>query len=140
MTRSAQVLKEKGLRVTPQRLGVYKLLREDSGHFTAEKIYFKVKKSFPAISLATVYSILELLKENNLVQEIRINFDKSSFELKACPHHHFLCNSCGKIFDIDIMPCTTLKDKKINGHTINKFQGYFYGICKDCEYDESSKR
>lgn len=133
MNKSAEVLKEKGIRITPQRIGVYKLLREDPGHFTAEELYARMQKDFPAMSLATVYSILELLKDKALVQEIRINFDKSCFELKACPHHHFLCSSCKKIFDIDMAPCPTLAKREVNGHVINKFQGYFYGTCKDCK-------
>jgi Fur family peroxide stress response transcriptional regulator len=132
MNKSAEVLKDKGIRVTPQRIGVYKLLKENPGHFTAEELYERIKKNFPGMSLATVYSILELLKEKGLVQEIRINFDKSCFESRACVHHHFLCQRCKKIYDIDIVPCPTLATKQVNGHLINKFQGYFYGICKDC--------
>ena len=118
--------------MTPQRIGVYKLLREDPGHFTAEELYARIRKEFPALSLATVYTILELFKAKELVQEIRINFDKSCFELKACDHHHFLCEKCRKIYDIDIAPCPTLATKEVNGHLIDTFQGYFYGTCKDC--------
>ena len=64
MKEAAQILKEKGIRLTPQRLGVFKALRNQERHFTVEQIYEKIKNNFPAISLATVYSILELLKEN----------------------------------------------------------------------------
>ena len=140
MLKGAKILKEKGIRVTPQRLGVYKVLRESRRHFTAEEIYDRAKKSFPAISLATVYSILELLKSKHLVQEVRINFDKSCFELEVCEHHHFLCKVCGKIFDINIAPCSTLVKREVNGHVIDTFQGYFYGTCKDCKDNEDVTR
>ena len=132
MKESAEVLKEKGIRATPQRLGLYKLLREEPGHLTAEELYARIKEKFPAISLATVYSILELLKAKGLVQEMRIDFGRSCFELKACDHHHFLCEKCRKIFDVDITPCPTLVRKEVDGHLIDTFQGYFYGTCKDC--------
>ena len=133
MKESAEVLKEKSIRPTPQRLGVYKFLRENPKHFTAEELYERIRRDFPAMSLATVYSILELLKDKGLVQEIRINFDKSCFEFKACPHHHFLCTRCRKIFDVDITPCPTLAKKEVDGHRIDAFQGYFYGTCKECK-------
>lgn len=126
------MLKSNSIRVTPQRLGVYKLLREEKRHFSAEEVYAKVKNHFPAISLATVYSILELLKEKDLASEVRINLDKASFEAKKNEHHHFLCKKCGEIFDIHIELCPTLKRRETQGHSIDKFQGYFYGVCKNC--------
>jgi Fur family peroxide stress response transcriptional regulator len=140
MRQGTQILKQRGIRITPQRLGVYKILRDKATHLTAEDIYLQLKRSFPAISLATVYTILELFKGKNLVQEIRIHFGKSSFELEVHLHHHFLCNKCGKIFDIDIAPCATLKNKAVDGHRIDRFQGYFYGTCRDCKGDEDSTR
>ena len=127
-----QVLRENKIRVTPQRLGVYKILKQEARHFYVEEIYDKIRKKFPAVSLATVYSILELLKDKKLVQEIRINFNRSCFEARLDLHHHFLCQECGKIFDIDIAPCPTLEKKKVDGHIINSLQGYFYGICRNC--------
>ena len=140
MRKAEKVLKGKNIRATPQRLEVYRILRETAGHLTAEEVYARSKRLFPAISLATVYTILELLKSKQLVDEIRINFGRSCFELKDCEHHHFLCNRCGRIFDIDIVPCPTLKKRQVDGHVIETFQGYFYGTCKDCKDNEDAAR
>jgi Fur family peroxide stress response transcriptional regulator len=126
------ILKEKDIKITPQRIGVLKILKEDTIHFTVEDIYEKSKKAFPSISLATVYSILELFKEKMLVQEIRIDFNRSRFESRLDKHHHFLCSQCGGIFDIDIPECPTLERGKVGGHAIESHHGYFYGVCKNC--------
>ena len=128
-----KILKENNIRVTPQRLGVYEVLCSENKHLTAEEIYRKIRVKFPAISLATVYTILELYGRKDLVREIRINFDKSCFDDRMDSHHHFLCRKCKKIFDIDLPPCTALKNSEVNGHIIQELQGYFYGICRDCK-------
>ncbi len=127
-----RALKEKNIKITPQRIGVYTILQEYSAHRTVEDIYEKIKRMFPSISLATVYSILELFKDKMLVQEIRIDFNKSRFETRGDKHHHFLCKKCGEVFDIDIPLCPTLSRCKVKGNSIEKHHGYFYGVCKNC--------
>jgi len=135
MNKIAENLKEKNIRVTPQRLEVYKILYNNCGkmHFTADQICKLVKKSFSNVSLATIYSILELFQEKNLVTEIRIRPDVSYFDIRITPHHHFLCKKCRKTIDIDIPLCPTLTKKEIEGHSIESFRGYFYGLCKHCK-------
>ena len=128
-----QKLKEKNIRVTPQRLVVYELLADEKMHLTAEQIYGKIKHKFPAVSLATVYTVLQLYVQTGLVNEIRITFDKSCFEARTDSHHHFYCKKCKKIYDIDLHPCPALQQSSVNGHSIEKLQGYFYGICRDCQ-------
>jgi len=133
MLEHIEVFRKKKIRATPQRLGVYKVLCRANKHLTAEQIYGKMKAEFPALSLATVYSILEFLKKSALVQQIRITFDKSCFEARCDQHHHFFCKRCKVIFDIDIPRCSALRKKEVDGFLIEELQGYFYGICRDCK-------
>jgi len=125
-------LREKKIRLTPQRAEVFAILQSAKTHLSAEDIYRGVQKQLPAVSFATVYTILQSFKKHALVQEIRITYGKSLFETKIEPHHHFLCRRCRRIFDIDHGPCPQLTKKGCQGHTIESFQGYFYGICRDC--------
>ncbi len=127
-----EIFKKKNIRVTPQRIGVYEILKEAKTHLTAEEIYEKIIDKFPALSLATVYSVLATFRENNLVREIRIKPEKSYFDIRVEGHHHFLCYRCGRIYDMDIPFCETLKKREVEGFRIEEFQGYFYGICKNC--------
>ena len=98
----------------------------------AEEIFGKAKDMFPAISLATVYSVLDLLKEKKLIQEIRIDFHKSRYDKISERHHHFQCKQCGMIYDVDMPLCHNLEQSEVNGHKIEEFHGYFYGICSTC--------
>ena len=132
MKQTEQILRSYDIKVTPQRLAVYSVFKDTKGHFSADEIYQAVQVRVPAISLGTVYAILENFTARNLIQEIKIDFDRSLYERADKDHHHFFCRVCKKIFDVDMPVCATLKCKNVQGHTIENFQGYFYGICKDC--------
>ncbi|MBU4305910.1 MAG: transcriptional repressor [Candidatus Omnitrophica bacterium] len=125
-------LKEKHIRLTPQRLAVYEALARENKHLTVEEIYGKIKKRFPAVSLATVYSILELYRKKGIAAEIRITFNRSCFEARTDSHHHFFCRECKKIYDVELRPCPALQAAQVDGHSIEELHGYFYGICREC--------
>ena len=132
MKNSLKVLKDHDIRPTQQRLEVYGILLNNNKHLTADQIYERIKLRLPAVSLATVYTVLDLFKQKHVISEIRIQFDKSCFEARIDPHHHFLCKKCGEIFDLNIKPCEALEQREADGNIIEEFQGYFYGTCKDC--------
>ena len=132
MEETSQILREHQIKVTPQRLSVYMAVNGKE-HLSVEEIYQRARKKIPAISLGTVYSILENFKQKGLLREIKIDFDKSLYEKRDDVHHHFLCRSCNKIFDVDMPVCGALQNCAIDGHVIEDFQGYFYGICRACQ-------
>jgi Fur family peroxide stress response transcriptional regulator len=137
MEKSFQILRQKGMRATQQRLAIFKALCASKTHLSAEEIHERIRSDNPAVSLATVYAILDLFKEKGLVNEIRIRFDKACFEAGKGPHHHFMCRRCRDIFDLNMSPCPTLIKKEVEGHSIEELQGYFYGICKNCRGRET---
>ncbi len=128
-----QTLRSCHIKVTPQRIAVYGAFGTAKGHFSVDEIYQAVRLKVPAISLGTVYAILENFTAKNLIQEIKIDFERSLYELADKDHHHFFCQSCKTILDLDMPACATLKCKSVEGHAIDNFQGYFYGTCKECQ-------
>lgn len=124
-------LREKGVVLTPQRLAVVEFLKKADTHPTADDIYKKLKKRYPTMSQATVYSTLELLKKIGEIQELYIRKDKACFDPRPDPHHHFLCRRCGKIFDIEVN-CPIFAAGSIEGHKVEEVQAYLYGICASC--------
>ena len=89
MEESLKILKEQNIRVTQQRIEVYKLLLKEDKYLTAEEIYKITRVKVPAISLATIYSVLDLLEEKGLIKQIRIKPSKSCFGAAKDFHHHF---------------------------------------------------
>lgn len=125
-------LKRKGVRATPQRSAVLEFLSQDVNlHPTAETIFQALKGTFPSLSPATVYSSLQALKEAGLIQELTIRRDRISYDPIPEPHHHFYCEQCGRIFNIDIS-CPTARKGSFNGNKVTEVQAYFYGICSSC--------
>ena len=131
MEKYVKLLKEKNLKVTPQRLIVLKYLREHYTHPTTEKIYSDLKSNNPSLSKTTVYNSLEVLEKHGIIQSITISGSELRYDFKQGMHHHFLCKKCGRILDIDI-ECPNVERMSSYGHKVEEIHGYIKGICTDC--------
>jgi Fur family peroxide stress response transcriptional regulator len=128
------ILKQNGLKVTPQRLAIINVLQNTKEHPSAETIYKKLSADFPAMSLATVYKTLEMLKNIGLVQELNVGEGSFRYDANVKSHPHLICVSCNRVDDLDE---DVLKDllKEVNKHTDYLLTGqklYFYGYCPEC--------
>jgi len=124
-------LKTKGVTLTPQRLAVIEFLKKSKNHPSVDEIYEAIKKRYPSISQATIYSTLQKLRELGEIQELHIKGEKASFDPIPGRHHHLLCRKCGSIIDVEVN-CPIIEKKIISGHMIEEVQAYLYGICADC--------
>ena len=131
-----KILKEKNLKVTPQRLIVLKYLGEHCTHPTTDEIYSNLKSNNPSLSKTTVYNTLEILEKHGIVQSITISGSELRYDFKEGMHHHFLCKKCGRIIDIDI-ECPNLGKMLECGHNVDEVHGYFKGICIECKNKEN---
>ncbi|OGP95803.1 MAG: hypothetical protein A2157_09810 [Deltaproteobacteria bacterium RBG_16_47_11] len=125
-------LKEIGLKITPQRQAILKLLEGNQTHPSAENIHSEILKKYPAVSFATVYNTLSKLREAGEIRELDIDPDKKRFDPCITPHTHFYCKVCGKVFDIVYDTPLSLNMKKIDGHQVDVIQINLKGVCKDC--------
>ena len=132
------LLKEKQLKITPQRLEVLQYLDKNRNHPTVEEIYSKLKQKNPSLSKTTVYNTVEILEKNGLLQSITISGSELRYDFKHGMHHHFLCKKCGEIFDIDV-ECPNLGKMLECGHEVKEVHGYFKGTCKNCLKKEGKK-
>lgn len=96
-----EILKDRNLKATPQRLSVLKALGEHT-HPTMEELYDMIKSEHPSVSLATVYKNINTLIEEGLIVEINSTGMKSRYDIVTTPHIHVVCASCGAIEDY---PC-----------------------------------
>ena len=130
MEKYIEQLKEKGLKITHQRLAILKYLDQNREHPTADQIYTDLKADNPSLSKTTVYNTLEALVENGIVCGLTITPNEQRFDIKGGQHHHFICKVCGVITDLDV-PCSYLK-KVYKENRIEEVHGYFKGTCKNC--------
>src|SRR5580693_5661304 len=94
-------LANSGLRSTPQRYAVMAFLMEQAGHPTAAEIFEAVNRLDPRSSRATIYNNLRDLVQAGLVREVAVEGRAARFDAKAEQHHHFICDHCGNVEDLD---------------------------------------
>ena len=134
MEQIKNLLKEKGLKPTYQRLKILEYIKDhEKQHPTAEMIYEALAPEIPTISVTTIYNTLNAFLEKGLVSAETITGTEIRYDLVTSPHHHFLCEECGQIIDLDIRcPFMDREQEYIAGHKIKEVHGYFMGICNKC--------
>jgi Fe2+ or Zn2+ uptake regulation protein len=98
----ASVLRERGMRVTPQRLLIHDALRDLDRHVTAEEVLAKVSDRLPNASLPTVYSTLELFEELGMLRRVPSAGGATLYDPRPEPHQHLACRQCGRVEDLDL--------------------------------------
>ena len=130
------ILKERGYRITPQRVELIRLIAASEGHPSASQLYEQIAAQFPTMSLATVYKTLDLLKELDEVLEIGLRDDSHYDGNKPYPHPHLICTKCQKITDGELDTAVTSMVHEVEknfGFHVAKHQLDFYGLCLDCQ-------
>lgn len=106
-------MKEKGLRITPQRFAVYQNLLQREDHPTVEQILEAINQELPIASKASVYSALKTLQKVGLIREVLLQAGVTRYDAKVIPHHHFVCESCGAIADMGWQTLETLSMEQL---------------------------
>jgi Fur family ferric uptake transcriptional regulator len=128
-------LKEKGLKLTPQRMLIVDIIHNARGHLTAEEIIAYVQKKMPGINKSTVYRTLELLVKAGCVYKSGLGDDFVYHHAEEGHHHHLLCTRCGKTINCDEDLFATLQRSLMEKY---RFYADFKhmvmsGICGECQ-------
>lgn len=134
------MLRDKGFKVTPQRLAIYNVLVGTKAHPSAEMIFNELQPVYPTMSLATVYKTIEILREIGLVQILNAGEDSFRYDATTESHPHVRCMSCGRVDDLMGIDSTAFI-QTVSGATPYQITGqqfYFYGICPECQARKSN--
>ena len=129
-------LKDRGYRLTPQRVAVLKILAVSDGHPSVERIYDQIKADFPTTSLGTVYKTVSLLKELGEVLELGFADDSNRYDgNKPYPHPHLICVKCKNIIDPDISEAKLAAQNaaELIGYQVLSYRFDIYGVCPYCQ-------
>ena len=135
MENITSIFREKKLKLTPQRLAVYKYLMSTNEHPSEEIIYKALQPEYPTMSLATVYKALKTLVEVKLVQEINVGEGNFRYDANSHEHAHIQCINCSKVTDLENISFTTLNRtaEECSEYKVLSNRIFFYGLCKDCQ-------
>jgi Fur family peroxide stress response transcriptional regulator len=95
-------LRQDGIRLTPQRLAVLRILADDTGHPTVEQVYDRVRGDYPTTSLATIYKTIDMLKGIGEVLELSVGESHRYDGRDPRPHPHLICEACSSIIDLPL--------------------------------------
>ncbi|CAM3931844.1 Fur family transcriptional regulator [Cohnella lubricantis] len=126
-------MKERGLRMTPQRMEILKLLLSMS-HPTAEQLFARMHEQFPFVSQATVYNTLKTLKELGIVEELERGQRTHRYGMASGSHCHFVCKVCEEIFDLDAEAPDWTRNlpAEQGGFRIDDCRMELTGVCPGC--------
>ena len=127
-------LKEKGLKLTPQRRLIADVIHASAGHLTVEEIVAHVQARMPGVNKSTIYRTMELLEEAGCVYRSQLEDRFIYHHAEEGHHHHLVCIRCGKSLDCDeaiFEPVQNCLDEKYGFHV--RFQHFVLrGLCQDC--------
>lgn len=130
-------LRERGLKVTPQRRAILEALAELEQSATAQEVWDRVRRSFPDMSLDTVYRNLNMLTDIGVIGIVNMRGGEASrFELeRGRHHHHLICLKCGNTVCLEFCPidehdvaAAEQHGYKVVGHAVE-----WYGYCPGCK-------
>ncbi len=129
-----QTLREKGLRLTPQRELVLAAI-DALGHGTPDEVLAKVHEQSTAVNISTVYRTLELLEELDLVRHTHITDRAPTYHSRTGEEHvHLVCRSCDRVFEADMTSFAGLATALESAHGFIADVGHLtvFGTCADC--------
>jgi Fur family ferric uptake transcriptional regulator/Fur family peroxide stress response transcriptional regulator len=127
-------LRERGLRVTSQRVVIHRTLCAQAQHMTAEQVLESVSGVLPGTSLPTVYATLELFEELGLVRRLGTGTGAVLFDSRVEPHAHTVCRRCGATTDLECAPASerALGRARESGFVPDHAQLVVWGLCERC--------
>jgi Fe2+ or Zn2+ uptake regulation protein len=133
-----QAFRQRGLKITPQRQAIFRILHGDTAHPTAEAVYAKAVDEMPSISLRTVYQTLNDLAAMGEIQALDLGTGSSRFDPNVRDHHHLVCESCGMVRDVDLDTSTVrLAADVLDGFAVRSVDVVFRGVCASCRSTNS---
>jgi Fur family peroxide stress response transcriptional regulator len=128
-----------GLRCTPQRYAVMAFLMDHTGHPTAGDIFEAVNRVDPRSSRATTYNNLRDLVQAGLVREVAVEGRAARFDAKVMRHHHFICDRCGKVEDLEWYDVPKPATGSLGNRTLREYELIFRGFCAECAPRRASR-
>ena len=142
MTQFQEACERQGLKLTHQRLEIYRELAASEEHPDAETIHRRVRKRIPTISQDTVYRNLKLLAQESLISIVGTSHERLRFDANMGMHHHFVCVHCGLIRDFHtptIDTSTMPEEAKTYGDPVS-LHLEVKGVCHACQARKGARR
>jgi Fur family peroxide stress response transcriptional regulator len=126
--------REAGLKLTHQRLEIFREVASAEEHPDAETVFRGVRERVPTVSLDTVYRTLWLLEDLGLISTLGPRRERARFDANLDTHHHFVCENCGLVRDFESTEFDALdvpSDARRMG-SVSRVCVEVRGLCREC--------
>jgi Fur family iron response transcriptional regulator len=123
-TGASQLLRDRGIQPSAQRLAVAAYVLDTEAHPSADQVFAQVRQRFPMISRATVYNTLNLFVEKGLLRALALAEGRVVFDPRMAPHHHFIDEASGAISDVpwDAVEVRNVDLEALRGLDVREYQ------------------
>ena len=140
---AVEVLRDKGHRLTPQRMLVLSIVSDGDGHMGVDEVFRRAKEAYPYMDIATVYRTLHLFKDLGVVTEVAIG-DRLHYELTdpSGRHHHMVCRVCNGAFNLSPTYLDEFREALVQEVDFEPDLEHFAitGVCSGCRSGQSDDR
>lgn len=128
------LLKERGLRMTPQRRAIVSEVMRTQGHISPAAVARKVQDEMPGVNASTVYRTLTLLEEVGVLQHSHLESGAEYHRTDEAQHVHLTCSHCGRDDALSISEAERLAEliRAHRGFEADLTHFAITGLCADC--------
>ena len=129
-----RICEDAGIKLTHQRLEIYKELMAATDHPSAEEVHVRLQERMPTVALDTVYRTLATFDELGIARKLHLANKRNLFDTNLVPHHHFICDRCRKVedvhwpeFDTSALPAEVSGMGRVSSRHLE-----LHGLCREC--------
>jgi Fe2+ or Zn2+ uptake regulation protein len=128
-----ELFRDRGLRVTPQRQAIFRLLHGDDRHPTVDAVYAAAREEMPTISRKTVYQTVHDLEALGQVSLLDVGTGSVRVDPNVeADHQHLVCSRCGMVRDVPLAADVRLPARYRRDFSVDAVDVIFRGVCDDC--------
>ena len=129
-----EACRREGMKITYQRLVIFKEIAASREHPDAETIYRRVRRKLPTVSFDTVYRATATLEKLKVISRLHIQSDRMRLDANTEPHQHFVCRRCGMVRDVymNSLEHLPMSDEIREIGEVEALHVELQGICNDC--------
>ena len=129
-----ELLRERGLRMTPQRRAIVAEVMRTPGHISPTAIARRVQGDMPGVNASTVYRTLTLLEEVGVLQHSHLESGAEYHRSEEAEHVHLTCSNCGTDDALSIREADALQDliRRHRGFRADLTHFAITGLCRNC--------
>lgn len=137
-----ETCRKRGVKITHQRMEVFREVASTEEHPDVETIHRRVRKRLPTVSLDTVYRAVAFLEKLNLISRVHGVSERLRFDGNMQPHHHFVCSQCGLVRDFYSAEADRLEiPAEIQSWgRVDSIHVSLDGICSKCAAAQSGRK